>query len=237
MVPPAKLLAVAAKAATVAVKSTRKPAKPTKNPCPNATEGVLAQARAWMREEEPAVSGEGGHPRCFAVACGLVRDWGLSREEAASLLAEYSDRCDPPWSERELEHKLDGAERAAAEEPDRVGWRARKAVGEDREKGPRQTDYDALVALAKGAGQLWTTPDGEPFATVIANGIQQHLSILESPFEDWLLGAFLEASGRVPKDEAITQAAKSRRAAGSAGEGPSRGARAGRLGGPAHRLG
>ena len=61
----------------------------------------------------PAVSGEGGHGRTFAVACALV--WGFALEPVTALrfLAErYNPRCSPPWNIDELRHKIDGAANA-----------------------------------------------------------------------------------------------------------------------------
>jgi hypothetical protein len=40
----------------------------------------------------------------------LVEGFGLSTAEARPLLADYAARCDPPWNEREVEHKLADAE-------------------------------------------------------------------------------------------------------------------------------
>jgi len=60
----------------------------------------------------PAVSGQGGHNQAFAVACVLVQGFGLSPQEALPILHEYNQRCQPPWSDNELLHKLEGAEQA-----------------------------------------------------------------------------------------------------------------------------
>ena len=56
---------------------------------------------------EGAISGRRGHDRCFRAACVLVQKFGLSFEQAWPLLKEWSEACcEPPWSDRELEHKL-----------------------------------------------------------------------------------------------------------------------------------
>jgi hypothetical protein len=61
----------------------------------------------------PAVSGEGGHGRTFAVACALVWGFALESETALRFLAErYNPRCSPPWSIDELRRKIDGAANA-----------------------------------------------------------------------------------------------------------------------------
>jgi hypothetical protein len=68
---------------------------------------LVKRARAYLAACEPAVSGAGGHQRAFAAARALV-GWtrrGLSESDALALLEEYNRRCDPPWSQRELDHK------------------------------------------------------------------------------------------------------------------------------------
>ena len=54
----------------------------------------------------PAISGSGGHDALFRVACVLTNGFALSDEQAWSILQEYNARCQPPWSQRELPHKL-----------------------------------------------------------------------------------------------------------------------------------
>jgi hypothetical protein len=64
------------------------------------------RARAYLARIEGAVSGQGGHDRTFRVACLLTQRFGLSFAEAWPLLLEWNERCRPPWSEKELTHKL-----------------------------------------------------------------------------------------------------------------------------------
>ena len=56
-----------------------------------------------------AISENGGHDALFAVACVLVHGFDLPEPEAWLILCEYNARCQPPWSERELRHKLRSA--------------------------------------------------------------------------------------------------------------------------------
>jgi hypothetical protein len=64
------------------------------------------QARSYLWAVPPAVQGQGGDAHTFYVCCRLVRGFGLSMEEAWPLLLEFNARCRPPWTERELRHKL-----------------------------------------------------------------------------------------------------------------------------------
>lgn len=66
----------------------------------------VERARRYLARVPPAVSGSGGDRLTFYVACVLAVGFALPPEEAWPLLVEYSGRCLPPWSERELRHKL-----------------------------------------------------------------------------------------------------------------------------------
>lgn len=65
------------------------------------------RARAYARSTPPAVAGQGGSLATFKLAVALVRGFALPEEQALSVLAtEFNPRCDPPWNEAELLHKL-----------------------------------------------------------------------------------------------------------------------------------
>lgn len=70
---------------------------------------LIRRARAYVACIEPAVAGERGHDRAMRVAGVLVQKFQLTLEEAWPIMVEYSARCVPPWSERELLHKLEDA--------------------------------------------------------------------------------------------------------------------------------
>jgi len=71
----------------------------------------IALAEEWLaKEAEPAIEGEGGSEKLWAVALRLVRTWELPVDVAAELIeTHYNDRCDPPWSAKEVFHKLEDA--------------------------------------------------------------------------------------------------------------------------------
>jgi hypothetical protein len=62
----------------------------------------------------PAISGSGGHDATFRIACILVQGFDLSPDDAFTFLVRYNERCEPPWTEHELVHKLADADRAAS---------------------------------------------------------------------------------------------------------------------------
>lgn len=58
-----------------------------------------------------AISGCRGHDTTFRVAC-LLRDSGISEAEALLYLQQWNrTHCHPPWSDRELLHKIEDAYR------------------------------------------------------------------------------------------------------------------------------
>jgi len=71
---------------------------------------VYDRARAYVAQMDAAVSGAGGHDVTFRVACVLVEGFSLSGGDALEIMREYNSRCDPAWSDRELEHKVRSAE-------------------------------------------------------------------------------------------------------------------------------
>ena len=75
----------------------------------SATLQASDRARAYVAKVPGAVSGAGGHAQTFSLACSLVSGFALSSSEARQLLGEYNARCVPPWSERELDHKIESA--------------------------------------------------------------------------------------------------------------------------------
>lgn len=70
---------------------------------------VIDRARKYLAKLPPAISGQGGHDRAFHAACVLVLGFELPENAAYSLLCEYNATCQPPWSEKELRHKVQSA--------------------------------------------------------------------------------------------------------------------------------
>jgi AAA domain/Bifunctional DNA primase/polymerase, N-terminal len=71
---------------------------------------IRERVRRYLRECDPCISGRGGSPQAYKIACKLTKGFHLSVEVALSLVLEnYNQRCDPPWSEREWLHHLTNA--------------------------------------------------------------------------------------------------------------------------------
>ncbi|CAN5459745.1 hypothetical protein BH20VER3_BH20VER3_00670 [soil metagenome] len=123
-------------------------------------ESLIDRARKYVAKMPTAVSGQNGHGATYHVACVLVQGFGLSPSQAMPLLEEYNVRCEPPWSVRELQHKLDGAETAFSHERGR-GYLAKGAefipsatYRERHQLPPPVKPTFANEALARFAGGL-----------------------------------------------------------------------------------
>jgi predicted P-loop ATPase len=78
---------------------------------PMSDEGLRRQAaaRAYLASAPPAIQGQNGSGMMFMVACRTVR-LGLPLDVCEHLIDEiYSPRCQPPWTQREILHKLESA--------------------------------------------------------------------------------------------------------------------------------
>ena len=81
---------------------------PAERPGLNRTDvgDVMKRAAAYLEKCEPAVSGQGGHNTAFRVAASVIRGFDLDEEQAMMVLETWNGRCDPPWTKRDLRHKV-----------------------------------------------------------------------------------------------------------------------------------
>lgn len=81
----------------------------------------LRRASAYLAKMPSAISGQGGHNSTYAAATAMVHGFCLSPDAALDLLkAEYNPRCEPPWSDKELWHKVEDAWARGHDSP--YGW-------------------------------------------------------------------------------------------------------------------
>lgn len=86
------------------------------------------RARRWLECVDGAISGAGGHAQTFKAALGLVQGFMLPEDVALELLATaFNPRCDPPWKEWELRHKVKQAAQRARVEPGYLANAPRRA--------------------------------------------------------------------------------------------------------------
>jgi archaellum biogenesis ATPase FlaH len=75
----------------------------------HSADAAVERARKYLAKLPYAVSGSSGHNATFHAACVLVCGFQLDRGPALGLLTEWNQLCQPPWSDRELEHKINSA--------------------------------------------------------------------------------------------------------------------------------
>ncbi|WP_413431543.1 DUF3987 domain-containing protein [Crateriforma spongiae] len=82
---------------------------------------IEQRAIAYLAAMPPAISGSNGHSQTFAAATALVHGFGIESDRALTILqTEYNPRCVPPWSDRELQHKIKQAATKSHDRP--FGW-------------------------------------------------------------------------------------------------------------------
>ena len=72
--------------------------------------GSTAEAMAFLRAAEPAIEGQNGDDHTY-MTIQRLRDFGLSEEGMFEALDKsgWNERCDPPWSDGELDSKIRNA--------------------------------------------------------------------------------------------------------------------------------
>ena len=93
----------------------------TKQPQPAKRAGkrpinAVQRAERYAETMAPAVSGEDGHGRTFHVCCKLLNGFDLTETELWPILDKWNTRCDPPWTTKELEHKVAEAVKVGTQE-------------------------------------------------------------------------------------------------------------------------
>lgn len=90
-------------------------------------DAVERRALAYLDKLPPAISGNGGHAATYAAATVLVHGFEIGPDRALTLLLDhYNPRCEPPWTEKELQHKVASAATKPHREP--RGWLLNEAV-------------------------------------------------------------------------------------------------------------
>lgn len=161
------------------------------------------KACKWLSEQPPAIEGDGGDKQTFTVCCFLLRDFALAPEIARKLLLLYNQRCEPPWDESDLDRKLRDAQEKVLEEPDEIG-RMVLASGEQK----RASQFEKLVENAESETALWTTPNGESFATIDRGTWQEHWPVDSQYFGDWLAEHYRDITGNIAKEDSLQNAQK-----------------------------
>jgi putative DNA primase/helicase len=122
---------------------------------------VEERARLYLATCEAAVSGQNGHSKLKWAASCVIQGFLLPDATSKRLLCDdYNPRCEPPWSEEEIDHKVRQAHTRPLDKP--WGWLLdddeRQARGGQRcpGGGPGRAEEEA----AKGGPT--PTPDAPP---------------------------------------------------------------------------
>jgi hypothetical protein len=107
---------------------------------------ILTRARNYVAKMPAALAGSGGHDATFEVACVLVRGFSLSLGDVETLMAEYNSRCSPPWSDRDIAHKIRQAQHSSRPEGYLLGsgeWRPADAMPARVYAPRKKQEFDA----------------------------------------------------------------------------------------------
>lgn len=144
----------------------------------------IQAAIAYLNKLPNAISGAGGHPATYRAASILAHGFALEFGDAWTILQNWNTtHCSPPWSEKELRHKLNDAYVKPHDKPKgwiingnqrRIGANGRfvfdptKIVDLIDAQTPYKTadvllncfDHDDIICITNEAGQ---TDDGKYF--------------------------------------------------------------------------
>jgi hypothetical protein len=104
---------------------------------------AVIRAVDFLNRHPVAVEGQGGDHHTFRTVC-RIRDFGVPRDRALEALADWNERCTPPWDQEELALKVANAYQYAQDAPGKL---TPEALG--FETGPESTPQ-----VDKNAGEL-----------------------------------------------------------------------------------
>lgn len=170
-IPPDGELGVVTREQLEAIAATAPEPEPPRSAVSRPVSGAdIERARKYLATVPGAVAGQGGHDQTFKAASILVRGFGLSIDQAEPLLAEWNQTCQPPWSTKELQHKLADALQCGTQP---IG----ELLGETKQKTKRRkksSDKARLASKERSAvnanddfGASLFEPEGQ---TDVANG-------------------------------------------------------------------
>ena len=110
------------------------PAAPTRQAAVTSspiTAAIMDRCRSYIDTIEGAKQGQNGSAKTLHAANAIFFDFGLSEVEGWPILLEFNSRCEPPWSERELRHKMEDALSYARLDGRPRGWRAEEEFAAD----------------------------------------------------------------------------------------------------------
>jgi replicative DNA helicase len=68
---------------------------------------LMERAAKYLAKMDASVSGSSGHNTAWRAACAMIHGFNLDATQALALLSsDWNGRCKPPWSQKELLHKV-----------------------------------------------------------------------------------------------------------------------------------
>lgn len=118
----------------------------------------LMRAKLYCEKvERIAISGQNGHNDAWHVVCRVVQQFDLNEAEGYEALQGWNARCLPPWSEKELRHKIRDAIRRC-NDADRGRLLKTMTGGESR--SPAQKPEEQVVPYRPFPTHTLPTPLG-----------------------------------------------------------------------------
>lgn len=87
---------------------------------PEKAGNLIDRCKKYLDSLPPAISGQNGHSTMLWACRVVLKGFCLSGDIAKSLILSYNSRCQPPFNQREIAHKIEQAQKADFELPD--GW-------------------------------------------------------------------------------------------------------------------
>ncbi len=110
---------------------------------------MASRALNYVLALPSSVQGQGGHDSAFRVAAVLCQGFAMERAEALAVMREWNHlRANPPWSDRELEHKVDSALSRPGEKPCGYLLRSSRSPGRSTSR-----EWEGVVAAPAGTRQ------------------------------------------------------------------------------------
>jgi len=154
----------------------------------------------YLERTPPAISGQAGHNHTFGVLCRLLEVFPELRERGEdgllTLLTTWNGRCEPPWTEAELRHKLRDALAHVAENRD-----GPPVEQSDEVASPAVSVSDASVDAADDLDEEWPVLDADALhglAGACVRAVEPHTESDPVALLITLIGAFGSCVGRSP---------------------------------------
>jgi len=107
---------------------------------------TIDRAVKYIAKYPPAIEGQDGHGTLFRIACVLVNGFELPPSSALAVLTNhYNATCQPPWSSKELQHKVDQAQKADGPR----GWLLNEAAFADSVQSVKASELPVFNDFVK----------------------------------------------------------------------------------------